>query len=178
MDRSVVITNEETFDSLFRQYERPICSYLARLTADRDCAQELTQETFLRAYRALARGERWDNPRAWLYRVASRLATDDYRRRRLLRWLPLRDGQPDSRQGLGEATTEKLAVQAALAALPPKYRVPLVLYVYEERPVAEIARTLELSVSAVKMRLSRAREMFRDAYLSSCEAKDQRGEER
>jgi RNA polymerase sigma-70 factor (ECF subfamily) len=174
----VVITNDETFDTLFRQYEQPICSYLARLTGDRSIAQELTQETFLRAYRALARGERWDNPRAWLYRVASRLATDDYRRRTMLRWLPLRDGQPDSRQGLGEATAEKLAVQAALAALPPNYRVPLVLYAYEERPVAEVAQTLGLSISAVKMRLSRAREMFRDAYLSSSEAKDRRGEGR
>jgi RNA polymerase sigma-70 factor (ECF subfamily) len=174
----VVITNDETFDTLFRQYEQPICSYLARLTGDRGDAQELAQETFLRAYRALARGERWDSPRAWLYRVASRLAIDDYRRRRLLRWLPLRDGQPDPRQVIGEATAEKLAVQAALAALPPKYRVPLVLYVYEERPVAEVAQTLGLSVSAVKMRLSRAREMLRDAYLSSNEWKDQRGEGR
>jgi RNA polymerase sigma-70 factor (ECF subfamily) len=174
----VVITNDETFDTLFRQYEQPIYSYLARLSGDRGNAQELTQETFLRAYRALARGERWENPRAWLYRVASRLATDDHRRRTLLRWLPLRDGQPDPRQGLGEATAEKLAVQAALAALPPKYRVPLVLYVHEERPVADVAQTLGLSVSAVKMRLSRAREMFRDAYLSSSEAKEKRGEER
>lgn len=42
--------------------------------------------------------------------------------------------------------------------------MPLVLYVYEERTVAEIAETLELSVSAVKMRLSRARDKFRQAY--------------
>jgi RNA polymerase sigma-70 factor (ECF subfamily) len=130
----------------------------------------LAQETFLRAYRALARGERWDNPRAWLYRVASRLATDDYRRRRLLRWLPLRNGQPDPQPGLGEVAAEKLTVQAALAALPSRYRVPLVLYVYEERPVAEIAEMLGLSVNAVKMRLSRAREGFRQAY--------ERGEDR
>jgi RNA polymerase sigma-70 factor (ECF subfamily) len=160
----VVITNDESFDTLFRQYEQPICSYLARLTGDRGCAQELTQETFLRAYRALARGERWDNPRAWLYRVASRLAIDDHRRHTLLRWLPLRDGQPDAPPGLEEATAEKLAIEAALEALPPTYRVPLVLYVYEERPVAEIAQILGLSVSAVKMRLSRARERFRDVY--------------
>jgi len=148
------------------------------LTGDRGVAQELAQETFLRAYRALARGEQWDNPRAWLYRVASRLAIDNYRRCRLLRWLPLRDGQPDPQQGLREATAEKLAVQAALAALPPKYRVPLVLYAYEERPVADVAQTLGLSVSAVKMRLSRAREMLRDAYLSSNELTDRRGEGR
>lgn len=174
----MIITNDERFETLFRQYEQSICSYLARLTGDRGVAQELAQETFLRAYRAMVRGERWDNPRAWLYRVASRLATDDYRRRRLLRWLPLRDGHPDPQQGPGEVTVEKLAVQAALAALAPKYRVPLVLYVHEERPVAEVAQTLGLSVSAAKMRLSRAREMFRDAYLSASELQDRRREKR
>jgi RNA polymerase sigma-70 factor (ECF subfamily) len=156
---------------LFRQYEEPICSYLARLTGDPARAQELAQETFLRAYRALLKGERWGNPRAWLYRVASRLATDDYRRRKLLRWLPLRD--VDGREGEGREcggggveaeTAERLAVQAALAALSPKYRVPLVLYVYEGCTVAQVAETLGLSVGAVKMRLSRAREMFRRAY--------------
>jgi len=124
----------------------------------------LTQETFLRAYRALARGERWDNPRAWLYRVASRLATDDYRRRRLLEWLPLWSTEPDTASRVEAATAERLAVQGALEALPPRYRVPLVLYVYEERTVAEIAATLGLSASAVKMRLSRARDKFRQAY--------------
>jgi RNA polymerase sigma-70 factor (ECF subfamily) len=141
-----------------------LCSYLARLTGDLARAQELSQETFLRAYRALAQGERWDNPRAWLYRVASRLATDDYRRRKLLEWLPLLDTEPDPAPNHEVAVDEQAAVQSTLDKLPPKYRVPLVLYTYEERSVAEIAETLGLSTSAVKMRLCRAREKFRRTY--------------
>lgn len=151
------------FEALFRQYEQPICFYLARLTGDLSCTQEVSQETFLRAYRALLRRERWDNPRPWLYRVASRLATDDYRRR-MLRWLPLRDGQADAGLGIGSIVAEKLDVQTALVALPPEYRVPLVLHVHQAWPVAEIAKILRLTISAVKMRLSRGREMFRRAY--------------
>lgn len=130
----------------------------------------MTQETFIRAYRALARGERWDNPRAWLYRVASRLATDDYRRRKLLQWLPLSGMEPDPAPGVEEATVERLAVQTALDTLSPKYRVPLVLYVYGGCTVTEIAETLRLSTSAVKMRLSRAREKLRQA----CEQEEDR----
>jgi RNA polymerase sigma-70 factor (ECF subfamily) len=149
---------------LFRQYEQPICAYLARLTGDTARAQELTQETFIRTYRALVRGERWENPRAWLYRVASRLATDDYRRRKLLQWLPLSSIRANGAPGLETTVTEYVAVQAALDTLPPKYRVPLTLYVTENCTVAEIAETLDISVSAVKMRLSRAREKFRQAY--------------
>lgn len=84
----------------------------------------------------------------------------------MLQWLPLHsaDRKPQANRDLETATAERLAVQAALDQLSPTYRVPLVLYVYEGCTVAEVAATLELSVSAVKMRLSRAREMFRQAY--------------
>ncbi len=124
----------------------------------------MTQEAFFRAYRALARGERWDNPRAWLYCTASRLATDDYRRRKLLQWLPLLGTEPDPAPGLEACVTQSADVQAALDALPPEYRVPLVLYAYEGWSVAEIAHTLGLTASAVKMRLCRAREKFHQIY--------------
>jgi RNA polymerase sigma-70 factor (ECF subfamily) len=154
----------EEFEELFRQYESPICSHLTQLTGDLARAQELAQETFLRAYRAMARGEQWDNPRAWLYRVASRLATNDYRRRKLLQWLPLRDHDPAPGPGLADACAERLAFQAALDTLPPRYRVPMVLSMYAGYRVVDIAAILTLGTSAVKMRLSRGREMFRQAY--------------
>jgi RNA polymerase sigma-70 factor (ECF subfamily) len=124
----------------------------------------LAQETFIRAYRALLKGERWDNPRAWLYRVASRLATNDYRRRNLLEWLPLSGIEPDPAPDIEAALAERAAVQAALDALPPKYRIPLVLYDYAGHSVSEIAQTLGLSQSGVKSRLSRAREKFCRVY--------------
>jgi RNA polymerase sigma-70 factor (ECF subfamily) len=176
LQRSHPINNDSTaafaeaatalIDTLFRQYEQPICSYLARLTGSVARAQELTQETFIRAYRALLRGEQWDNPRAWLYRVASRLATDDHRRRKLLEWLPLSGEEPDPAQEIETSVAEREAVQAALDALPPKYRIPLVLYDYAGYSVAEVAQILGLSQSCVKSRLSRARIRFRRAYQS------------
>jgi RNA polymerase sigma-70 factor (ECF subfamily) len=156
------IDADADFDALFSRYEQPVCSYLARLTGSVSRAQELTQETFLRAYRALLRGEQWGNPQAWLYRVASRLATDDYRRRRLLRWLPL-SGQEAS-PAVEPAAVEHAAVQSALEALPLQYRAPLVLHCCSGYSVAEVAEALGLSTGAVEMRLYRAREMFRQAY--------------
>jgi len=149
-------------DALFSQYAQPICAYLGRMLGDDGQAQELTQETFLRAYRALLRGEEWANPRAWLYRTASRLAIDAYRRQRLLRWLPLsfQPAAPDSAAG----TLDQMAMRTALASLPLHYRLPLVLYTCEGYSVAEVADILGLSASACKMRLCRARERLRQAY--------------
>ncbi len=154
---------EEEFEGLFRRYEEPICTYLARMTGDPPRAQELAQETFLRAYRAMARGEVWDNPRAWLYRVASRLAANDYRRRKLLQWLPLREREAAPGPLLAEDCAARLDFQAALATLPPRYRAPLLLSAVAGYRVADIAAILGLRPSAVKMRLCRAREMLRRA---------------
>ncbi len=155
---------------MFCQYREPICRYLTRLTGDPARAEELTQETFLRAYRALERGERWDNPRAWLYRVASRLAINEHRRSKLLQWLPLLESDVASGPGLESVVGERLAVQKVLALLSPKYRLPLVLYLDEGYAVAEIAQILQLSVSAVKVRLCRARKKFRRLYQGSEES--------
>lgn len=121
-------------------------------------------ETFIRAYRALLSGAEWDNPRAWLFRVASRLAINEHRRQQIIAWVPLLRPESVPGPGIESATLERVAVQAALNALPTKYRIPLVLYVYEDQPVAQIAEILDLSLSAVKMRLSRARELFHRAY--------------
>ncbi len=163
---------EQLFEELFRRYELPICTYLARLTGDPARAEELAQETFLRAYCALAKGERWENPRAWLYRVASRLATDHHRRRKLLQWLPLWDADRRPGPDVEQAAAEQLYVRAALEALPLKYRVPLVLYVHEGYNVAEVAELVDLSVSATKSRLCRARRLFRAAYNGSEEKRE------
>jgi DNA-directed RNA polymerase specialized sigma24 family protein len=69
--------------------------------------------------RALVRGERWENPRAWLYRVASRLAIDAHRRRKLIEWLPLLGNEPDPGPNPEAIVAEQLDVQEALDALPP-----------------------------------------------------------
>lgn len=129
----------------------------------------MTQETFLRAYLSLSRQSRgregrWESPRGWLYSVASRLATDDHRRRKLIQWLPLLGTERDSAPNPETVVAEQLAVQEALNALGPKHRIPLLLYAHEGWRVREIAEMLGLSVSAVKMRLCRAREQFRQAY--------------
>lgn len=158
------IEPEHALYRLFCQYSEPICRYLARLTGDPYRAEDLTQETFVRAYLALQRGAQWDDPRAWLYRVASRLAINEHRRQKLIQWLPLLSTDVDPAPGVEVAVAERLAVRKALDALSPKYKIPLVLYASEGYSVAEVAEMLELSTGAVKVRLYRARKKFRRAY--------------
>jgi RNA polymerase sigma-70 factor (ECF subfamily) len=130
---------------------------------------------------------------SWVYRIASNTATDALRRRKLIAWLPLSLFNDDRGVGAGMPTgdgddlapagmatlnaglgyagarfeqhvAEHEVVQHVLAQLPEKYAVCLLLYEYEGFSCAEIAEMLNISASAVKMRLMRAREKFIALY--------------
>ena len=151
--------------SLFDQYQPALFGYLCRLVGAREWAEELTQETYLRAFNARDRLASIINRRAWLYRIATNVALNAIKRRRRFAWLPWAAADERAR---GQDTTERIAehnaVERALDALSTEYRVPLLLYSHYGFSVQEVAEALSLSEGAVKTRLYRAREMFRQAY--------------
>ena len=157
---------EARFVQLFQDHHHSIYAYLCRLADDQQAAEDLTQDTFVKAYRALPRLPAEANSRAWLYRIATNTALDWHRRRYLIAWLPLfeRDSHPAVHTTFTEMSLEGIAVQAALKRLPARYRVPLVLYTCQGLSTQEIADVLGISRSAIKTRLFRAREKFRKLY--------------
>jgi len=152
-------------EALYAAYQQPILNYLCRLVGDADRAEELCQETFTRAYRARGTLDRVQNARAWLYRIATNAARDLMRRRRLLSWLPLFDEDSTLLVESPEADLlQAHAVHQALLKLDPDLRVPLVLYSCQELATQEIADVLGISRDAVKQRLVRARQRFKELY--------------
>ncbi len=149
--------------ALFARYHAEVYAYLCRLLRDGEWAEDLAQETFLRAFESRTHLPEVANPRAWLYRVATNLALNALKRRRRFAWLPWSERQA-ARQNVADSVAERSAVQGALAALPPELRAPLLLYAGEGLRVAEVAQVLGVSEGAVKMRLVRARRLFRQAY--------------
>lgn len=170
MDRALALegnlAQDARFEQLFREYHSEIYVYLYRFAGDERQAEDLAQDAFVKAYRALARLPEEANARAWLYRIATNTALDWHRRRRLISWLPLfeRDHHPAVCSSFAESSLEGVAVQQALAHVPPRYRVPLVLYACQGLSTQEIADVLQISRGAVKTRLYRAREKFRRLY--------------
>ena len=164
---SALVDHEARFEQLFGQYHGSIHAYLCRLVGDRKQAEDLTQDAFVKAYRALPRLPQEANARAWLYRIATNTALDWLRRRALVSWLPLfdRDHHPAVQATFVDRSLESVAVQQALKRLPPRYRVPLVLYACQGLSTQEIAEILHISRGAVKTRLFRSREKFRRIYM-------------
>jgi RNA polymerase sigma-70 factor (ECF subfamily) len=153
-------------EPLYEEYQRPILAHLNRLVGDREAAEDLCQETFIKALRAWEGRDPTASVAAWLYRIATNTAYDYLRRRRRIRFSPLidTDQPPSGAHSMESRLDEREPVQNALAQLPPMYRLPLVLHSYEGHSTQEIAEALGCSNSAVKTRLFRARDRFRQVY--------------
>ena len=153
---------------LYEEYQRPVLAYLTRLVSDRETAEDLCQETFIKAMRGWEGRDSSASVGAWLYRIATNTAYDYLRRRRRIRFTPLLDVDhpPAGAHTMESRVDEEEPVQRALAQLPAMYRLPLVLHSCEGRSTQEIADALGCSNSAVKTRLFRARERFREVYQS------------
>ena len=154
------------FAAVVATHEAPISRYLSRLVGDPELARDLTQETFLSAYRALPRLEP-ANVGGWLYRIATNHALSHFRRQRLVRWVPLarllQSGREPSAPGHDEGVVAGDAIAGALPRLAPQDRACLLLSAAGFSN-EQIAGQLGCSVGAAPTRLSRAREAFRRLY--------------
>lgn len=153
-------------EDLFARHHAEIYAYLARMVRDPELAADLAQDAFVRAYRAFGTTGRPDNPRAWLYQVAHRIALDELRRRRLVRFLPL-----SSEDRATAPSPEHLAMDArlsgelerALGRIPARQRSALLLAELQDLNGVELAQALGVSHAAARQLLARARESLRTA---------------
>jgi RNA polymerase sigma-70 factor, ECF subfamily len=151
------------FESLMRGHERDVFGYLWRLTGDEQTAYDLCQETFLRAWQHYATMSHYEQPGAWLFRVATNLALNSLKKRKLLTY-PADDAtegaQPVAEDPLHGFVVRDL-VHRALLQLQPRHRSALVLREVYGLSSEEVALALGTTHAAAKMTLSRAREEFR-----------------
>ena len=148
--------NWRTPAELARAYAPAIYRLAYARTGSRADAEDIMQEVFVRLLRAGPDFADRAHARAWLLRVAANCANDWFRAPWRRREGPLAESLPAP-----EGPEPGGALEAVLT-LPPKYRIPIHLYYYEELSVAEIAAVLGKSQGAVKSRLFRARAMLRE----------------
>lgn len=158
----------DAFSHLYETYKAQIYNYLYRVSGSADIADDLTHDTFLSAYEALP-GLRTDSAVcAWLYRIASNRFRDLLRRKRIINWLSIGDRR-DAEVSLAERGGEDSIgecdlVRIALRHVKPDYAICLTLRLAEGFSTEETATILKVSPEAVRMRLCRARQMFKKAY--------------
>ncbi|HEU5042247.1 MAG TPA: sigma-70 family RNA polymerase sigma factor [Gemmatimonadales bacterium] len=171
---------EAAYRELIRRYERPVFALLFRMVRDRELAEDLAQETFIKALNAIESYRPEFKFSSWIFKIANNAAIDHLRRREL-DTLSL-DGSPHAetpeamqatalqigaRQESPLDTVEAKelggAIEAAIARLRPEYRSCILLRHVEGRAYEEIAEILDLPLGTVKTYIHRARNELRQS---------------
>jgi len=162
----------EAFRALVEKYQDRVFALARRMVGDREEAEEVAQDAFLRAWRALPRFRADARFSTWLYRIAYRRACDAAAslggRRHRERGLEMAESIADPAPAAGPSGGEEL--ERLVASLPEAQRAAITLFYYQDRSLGEVARILGLPEGTVKTHLHRARAALRRAL--------QRGEAR
>jgi RNA polymerase sigma-70 factor (ECF subfamily) len=171
---------ELAFRELVRRYERPVFSLVYRMVRDRETAEDLAQDSFVKVLNHIDKYSPEFKFSSWLFKIANNVAIDHLRRRRLD--TVSMDGNPnattaaeveastieigsDQESALDELEAKELgsAIERAIAKLRPEYRACIMLRHVEGRSYEEIAATLDLPLGTVKTYIHRARHELRKA---------------
>lgn len=178
--------DEDAFTLLVRRHQQSLINFIARYINDRDGAEDLAQETFIRIFKAARRYKPGQaHFKTWMYHIASNLCKNELRnrgRRNRYRADNVVDSDGDSEQidlienapadaaSQPEVALERKelhdAIQRAIAELPEQYRMPLILRDLQGLSYDEISDALELRSGTTKSRINRARLMLKDKLKS------------
>ncbi|MDP3775616.1 MAG: sigma-70 family RNA polymerase sigma factor [Gemmatimonadales bacterium] len=170
---------EAAYRELLRRYQRPVFSLIYRMVRDRELAEDLAQDSFVKVLNALDSYQPEYKFSSWIFKIANNAAIDHLRRREIVT-LSL-DGAPGARtadeveatalqavdrseSALDELEAKELgtSIEQAIARLRPEYRACILLRHVEGRAYEEIAATLDLPLGTVKTHIHRARHELRE----------------
>lgn len=171
---------ESAYRELIRRYERPVFSLIYRMVRDRELAEDLAQDTFVKVLNALHRYKPEYKLSSWIFKIANNTALDELRRKGI-KTLSL-DGAPDAMSADQQAATSPMVasdvenpeaythaqelgseIERAIGGLRPEYRAVIVMYHIEGRPYEEIAEITDQPLGTVKTYMHRARKELREA---------------
>ena len=179
------------FESLLRRHRAPLFTFLLRMLGDREKAEDLAQETFLRIVKGAQAWERRARFQTWLFTIARNLCVDQSRRDRFRRADSLdaegRDGEPplvesvpgagvDPERGAASARVRPL-LQKALLSLPAEQREVFILREQAGVPFREIAEMIGVNENTVKSRMRYALENLRKALTAAGVSDEMAGDE-
>ena len=171
---------EDAFREIIRRYERPVFSLVFRMVRDRETAEDLSQDAFIRVLNHLDKYRSEFKLSSWLFKIANNVAIDHLRKRQLdtisMHGSPHASTASDieatsidlesgGENALDEIEAKELGaeIERAIAKLRPEYRSCIMLRHVEGRSYEEIAATLDLPLGTVKTYIHRARHELRES---------------
>jgi len=162
------------FEDVAQELSGPIRRYLERLVGDRATADDLLQDTLLKIARALPEFEGRSSVKTWAFTIATRVATDHFRRPHSRAQMVeidetapahVLDEEIDQRLVIDEMSS---CVREVIDSLPEDYRTALVLHDLEGQTAAQVAEIAGCSIATAKIRIHRARRRLKQALNEEC----------
>jgi RNA polymerase sigma-70 factor (ECF subfamily) len=154
----------EAFEQIFRVYRNPVFRLAYRFTGNRDDAEDLTQEIFLKVFENIGSFRYESSFATWLYRIAVNTCMNFQRNKKPAESLGVTDdlGSSVSPEAICERGELQRKIEAEIASLPSPLKIAFLLVVVEGMTYREASEILGLSVDALFMRVSRARQILRE----------------
>lgn len=171
--RQAQLGDSEAFSQLVEKYQTPVFHLCCRMLGDEQEAEDAAQETFWRAFQSLKRYDPQRSFATWLLSIAAHYCIDQRRRNKMplmsLELLP-EDGAPDNSpvpEKIVSRNQEDASIRKLLDQLAPQDKAAVIMRYWYDLSDEEIGQSLNLSVSAVKSRLFRARRLMADSWTKS-----------
>jgi RNA polymerase sigma-70 factor (ECF subfamily) len=160
--RTIARLDADAFISVVREFDLRHRRLAFRLLGDRDLMDDVLQEAYARAFRALPRFSGRASVGTWLYRIVYNACLDELRRSGARKEVPLEEWR-EARPERADLVEQRLDLEAALEALPPELRAVVLLVDADDLSYEEAAEVLGIPAGTVASRLSRAREALKGA---------------
>ena len=166
--------DRQAFETILSRYERPIFSFIYHYFQNTALCEDLTQETFLRAFRFIKSFRTKEKLSTWLFSIAKNLCIDELRRMRKGTTVDIDAVDPEALVADRDSSTDPLdasihlqegeLVHRAVARLPEKYRTCIILFYFNELSYDEISSVMKISLSNTKILLFRGTKMLSGIY--------------
>ncbi len=159
--------NLPAIERLLFDYEKGVFNYVYRLVRQRENAQDLTQDIFIKVYKSLHQIDPDKNIKAWIYKIATNTVYDWLRKKQKKPELFIVDDASSGFETIDEKTPyiniERVRdMEKALDNLSPNYKAVLLLYYYEDLPYEEISEIMNLPLNTLKVHLHRAKKALKE----------------
>ncbi len=151
--------DENAFKEVMKMYKGQIFNYLLLMLGNREQAEELTQDTFVRVF-FKAGSLRTDNLKAWIYKIATNLALSEFRKNKRKRYFSL-DDVNEANYSYDQKLGENIVIEEALSHLSEKYRIPLIMKEVDNFSFEEMSDILKKPVGTLKSLVFRGKEKMR-----------------
>lgn len=166
--------DRQAFEVILSRYERPIFSFIYHYIQNPALCEDLTQETFLRAFRFIKSFRTGEKLSTWLFSIAKNLCIDEFRRMQKGMTVDIDAVDPEELVANGNPASDPVDafillqegkfVHQAVSRLPAKYRTCIILFYFNELTYEEISSVMKISLSNTKILLFRGKRMLAEIY--------------